>query len=400
SSSNGRILGFLTLLGINGFCNTFKTYDLEDAGQRAARLALVNLIPLFLGGSHDFAAHSLGFSLDVYSFLHRSFAVAALLEAVIHVAIVIRTTSTSLNIDMNVYGIVAASILLSLFVLPFVRRRVYEIFLVAHKACAIAVVYAIWQHTRSAPGYIWLFSALYALILTLTVMMQFLRTLYQNVTVEKSLAKVNIQCYPGDTTQLRVLLPRPWKVRAGQRVNLSVPHVGIQYALQSHPFTVAWWETDRQGKARSFTILLRPQSGFTQKMVERLRPDHSYKAWTSGLYGPKSINWHPNSRIGNYGHVFFATTGIGIAAQLPYIKELLDGHQNATITTQKICLIWQLDQIGDWESARDLLQCLVRQDNGYVSFVPSVAQHPVPFNTSYYVITNPDATSLSLRRNS
>ncbi|KAJ5901439.1 hypothetical protein N7495_001967 [Penicillium taxi] len=57
-------------------------------------------------------------------------------------------------------------------------------------------------------------------------------------------------------------------------------------------------------------------------------------------------------------------TGIGIAAQLPYIKALLDGHDRAEVCTQKISLVWQLDKIGDWESARDWLQTLVEQDNG------------------------------------
>ncbi|KAJ5517504.1 hypothetical protein N7527_009064, partial [Penicillium freii] len=60
--------------------------------------------------------------------------------------------------------------------------------------------------------------------------------------------------------------------------------------------------------------------------------------------------------IGDYRHTFIITTGIGITAQLPYIKELLDSHKKA-----------QLDRIGDYESTRDLLQVLVRQDNRYVS---------------------------------
>ncbi|CAI7615488.1 unnamed protein product [Penicillium pancosmium] len=66
------------------------------------------------------------------------------------------------------------------------------------------------------------------------------------------------------------------------------------------------------------------------------------------------------------------TTGIGIAAHLPYIKELLDGHDKAEVPTQRISLVWQLDEMGDWESARDLLQMLVRQDNGYIQ---SEVQH-------------------------
>lgn len=64
--------------------------------------------------------------------------------------------------------------------------------------------------------------------------------------------------------------------------------------------------------------------------------------------------------------ILLVATSIGIAAQSPYIKELLDGHEKAQICTQRISLVWQLDRIGGYESARDSLQVLVRQDNGHV----------------------------------
>ncbi|KAJ5946400.1 hypothetical protein N7454_003239 [Penicillium verhagenii] len=56
-------------------------------------------------------------------------------------------------------------------------------------------------------------------------------------------------------------------------------------------------------------------------------------------------------------------TGLGIASQLPYIKELLDGHEKAEVRTQRISLVWQLERVGDWESARDLLQMLEMKSN-------------------------------------
>lgn len=71
--------------------------------------------------------------------------------------------------------------------------------------------------------------------------------------------------------------------------------------------------------------------------------------------------------MGDYGHILMVTTGIGIAAQLPYIKELVQMRREAGVRTQRICLVWQLDQTGDYECTRDWLQHLVKQDDGYVS---------------------------------
>lgn len=37
-----------------------------------------------------------------------------------------------------------------------------------------------------------------------------------------------------------------------------------------------------------------------------------------------------------------------IVTQLPYIKKLLNGRDKAQICTQRISLVWQLEEEGDW----------------------------------------------------
>lgn len=171
----------------------------------------------------------------------------------------------------------------------------------------------------------------------------------------------------GEIVRITLSLPRPWAIRAGQRVNLGVPFVGIFYLFQSHPFAISWWETDTRGRAISISILVRPQSGFTRKVIDRVEPNIDCFAWIDGPFGPASIRSNFASTVGDYGHIFMVATGIGIASQLPYIKELLDGHDKAEVRTQRISLVWQLDRVGDWDTTRDLLQMLVAQDNSYVS---------------------------------
>jgi len=256
---------------------------------------------------------------------------------------------------------------LALVILPLVKKRAYEVFLLTHIACAVTMIYAVWQHTQSTEGSLWVFPLVYTCTLIVTGLLQLIRIIYRNVVVGRTRVRMNLQPYVGDVARMTLSLPRPWVVRAGQRINLGVPSVGLFYLFQSHPFTISWWESDIKGRAVSISILLRPRSGFTKRLFDRIEPNRDCGAWIDGPFGPSSVNWGVNSKIGDYGHIFLLTTGIGIAAQLPYIKELLDGHEKAQICTQRISLVWQLDRVGDYESARDLLQILVRQDNGYVS---------------------------------
>ncbi|KAJ5084788.1 hypothetical protein NUU61_009367 [Penicillium alfredii] len=350
-------------------CNVVQIHTVADAGTRAAKLSLINLIPIFLGGGYEFGARLLGTSLYTYGFVHRSFAVVAVLEAIVHIIIVAQIRVISWSNELQFYGLLAASMFLALVLLPLVKKRVYEVFLITHLGCAMALIYAIWQHTRSAHERLWAFPVTYISIFAITGALQLVRIFYRNMVIGRNPVRLILRPYVGDVARITLLLPRPWTVRAGERINLGVPHVGIFYLAQSHPFAISWWEDDGRGRAVSISVLFRPRSGFTRKLLDRVEPNRECGAWIDGPFGPTRVNWSSASTVGDYGHIFMVATGIGIAAQLPYIKELLDGHNKAQVCTQRISLVWQLDRVGDWESARDWLQVLVRQDNGYMLHV-------------------------------
>ena len=98
----------------------------------------------------------------------------------------------------------------------------------------------------------------------------------------------------------------------------------------------------------------------------------------SGLHGT-------GVSVGDYGKVLMIAVGFGIAAQLPYLKELVRGFNNYQVRTREVRLIWQLQSFGkstdyclcrvDWESddrrpASELIDRVVKEDtdtNGYVS---------------------------------
>lgn len=231
------------------------------------------------------------------------------------------------------------------------------------------MIYAIWRHTRLTEGYIWLFSLSYLCTFVTAEVLQLARIAYRNVVIgRRSRVRMRLSPHIGEMARITLSLPRPWVIHAGQRVNLGVPLVGIFYLFQSHPFAISWWENDIKGRAISISILLRPRYGFTRRILDRVKPNIECSAWIDGPFGPASIGSSLAGTIGDYGHIFMVATGIGIASQLAYIKELLDGRDKAEVRTRRISLVWQLDRVGDYESARDFLQMLVVQDKSYVSW--------------------------------
>lgn len=91
-----------------GICNVVRVHSIQDAGNRAAKLSLINLFPIFLGGGYEFTARLLGVSLYSYGFLHRSFALVALFEALAHVIIVARSRLISWANEMQFYGLLVS----------------------------------------------------------------------------------------------------------------------------------------------------------------------------------------------------------------------------------------------------------------------------------------------------
>ena len=110
------------------------------------------------------------------------------------------------------------------------------------------------------------------------------------------------------------------------------------------PYVITWWDNNESGEMESFTLLVKPRSGFTNKL--KMLPSTRYRAWIDGPYGPDRDLGTP---ISDYGHIFMVATGIGIGAQIPYIKQLLEGYRRGVVRTQKIVLIWQMDLEGEYE---------------------------------------------------
>ncbi|KAL4924642.1 ferric reductase family protein [Aspergillus undulatus] len=335
---------------------------------------------MYISGGYEFGAYLLGVSLETYGAIHRAIGAMAVIQGIIHVLIVARTHKISTSNSSHVYGILIASIFLSLILIPLVKKRVYEVFLRMHQTCALLALYAIWRHTDAVSNkYIDLYLLCCLIIFVATCVWRSVCILFRNLARGRKSTQLRIEFQGENVFRVTLWPSRPWIIRAGQRIELNVPHVGLFYLFQTHPFTISWWQDDGTGRAASISLLIRQQSGFTRRLASRTKSSQAYRAWIDGPYGPTAVApGRASDTMGDYGHILMVATGIGIATQLPYIKELLEGHRKRNIRTRRISMIWQLDEEGDWEGAHDWLQALVKEDEDYLLSVTVYdTLHPV-----------------------
>ncbi|KAL2047619.1 hypothetical protein N7G274_000661 [Stereocaulon virgatum] len=200
--------------------------------------------------------------------------------------------------------------------------------------------------------------------------------------------------------RMTIFSPHPWKIKAGQHVNIWIPSISLWSFLQSHPFTIASWS---EGEKSSLDFLIEPRDGFTRKLFERApeyqkgnvslrgmeegrEPQSKADDMDKRLFGdarnsqgssePAALHLAffsgphcSGAPIGDYGKVLMVATGFGIAAQLPFLKELIQGFNRSEVRTRNIHLVWQLNDLGDEYPAIELLDRALREDtldHGYM----------------------------------
>ena len=138
---------------------------------------------------------------------------------------------------------------------------------------------------------------------------------------------------------VNVALSRPLFVRAGQQVNLwlFMPSTSFRSLFQSHPFVVASWSDVPQS---SLDLLVEPRQGLTQHLLTRSGLQNN--SCPVLFNGPHGIS----VPVGEYEVVLMIASGFGIAAQLPYLKQLLHGYNSRRVRTRRIHLVWELKTLG------------------------------------------------------
>ena len=235
------------------------------------------------------------------------------------------------------------------FSLPLFRRYAYEVFLRTHQGLTAVRVYSTWRHLPSDSVFPRIYVYVPLVILLMTTITYALTFLYQNGVVPPrpyprvSVASANDQLLKihnqeGKPLKLRVVLPRPLDVKAGQYVNLWMPTVSLSSWTQTHPFMVTSWSP---GKQEVLELFVQTRRGLTEKL--RVRAEfEEFASFTAFVGGPHGLS----EPVGQYESVLAIASGFGIAGVIPYVKQLLYGYNTSTSHIRRVHLVWQVQSLG------------------------------------------------------
>ena len=189
--------------------------------------------------------------------------------------------------------------------------------------------------------------------------LRFCNLIYRNVG--RGGTKATIEALPGDALRVSFNVVRPWKVRPGQHVYVTIPSVGM---WTSHPFSIAWNESgtpfsrglylneksdslimthqDLQStKSKTISTIIRRRTGFTDTLYTRAE-----KAGTLGGASKLTLNalvegpYGSSRPMSSYGTILLFAAGVGITHQVPYVRDLVAGYTAGTVAARRITLVW------------------------------------------------------------
>lgn len=208
----------------------------------------------------------------------------------------------------------------------------YEIALRTHQLLAVGFVYSIWRHIPPSGHFprLYLYIGGGLFLTTCTVLL--ILSLHRNGL---GLSRARIS-YELGTIKVRLHLRKPLRVKAGQYINLWVPSAGLWSFTQTHPFTVTSWSNEPQSH---LDLFIERGRGFTKDLFDlsEYGPTTSIVLF-SGPHGKKLP-------IQRYENIIMMASGFGIAAHLPYLKNLIHNHHSHKLPIRRVHLIWQMDRL-------------------------------------------------------
>ncbi|KAH6884978.1 hypothetical protein B0T10DRAFT_409428 [Thelonectria olida] len=349
-----EILLFLGFIIANVCCVTIGLNDITEFTKRLGHAALINLVPLCSGVHMNRLIGRKTLAYKYYPRFHRWLGAVVIVEAALHSVLAAVRNGVDLNQSPYVAGVIVIIGSISILSLPVLWSWMYEVFSCIHSALAASLVTALWVHLGpfhfSHTPKIYLFIA--SLTLLCTKVLGFIRMLYFNVSL-RGMSTALIQ-QTGAGVELRISLARPFDYRAGQFVYLNIPRLAV---LELHPFQVSWAYLGDDGR-QVIVLLVQPRHGFTRRLL-LADPNMDYRVFVEGPYGG-------GIKIDKYGTVLLFATGIGIAGQLPYVKELLDLYRGWRANVRRIALFWELESEVHRYWIREYMDELLALDTDYI----------------------------------
>lgn len=314
---------------------------LQDAGKRAGRLSLINLLVLYAGPHLSVLADIVGLAIPTYRRLHASVAATAFSMAVFHVVVAsIKHVDPLLSSSKSAFGLIVslqyqlprqyhANVKLAITSLTFLsvvfpvllRLLPYELSLRLHQLVGGILAYACWSHISSVQRfYAYVCAAIFVVICT----SQLILLIFPNCL---GLCNAEIAS-DGHVVGIRLHLKRqPLTVPAGKYINIWIPRLTAWRCwsiVQSHPFAVVSWEA---GPVDQLELMITPENGWTRHLFEQAQLQGLINCWVF-FTGPHGVV----ANVENYDRILVLASQFGIIPCMPYlqqIKHLLPGNPSS-----------------------------------------------------------------------
>ncbi|KAJ9386300.1 hypothetical protein DTO063F5_3814 [Paecilomyces variotii] len=269
-------------------------------------------------------------------------------------------------------AIALATLLIAM--LPYMRQWFYELLLTSHLILGVFAAIAIWLHLRGRLGFDRICLLVSVGLFLLNSIIYIIRQIFRNFVIGEPFAIADIMKHK-DAVEITFRPPRPWKVQAGQYVYIRAPGVRLLSFAESHPYSIIWWENGPDDKAVSISVLAKVESGFTKALSAS--PYTRLRVLIDGPYGE-------HKDIQSYSSILMVAAGIGIAAQLSYVKEMVGQLRTSEIPIhhKRISLVWQLDEEYHQDWVCNWMDKLLDEDSKTMALVYSL-----------YVLNNTDVSS-------
>lgn len=200
-------------------------------------------------------------------------------------------------------------------------------------AASLLLLLAVWRHTKNSH-----LTQIYALtgsVLFIVVFFYRLTLLiFRNLGHYKLGTRGRVMLIPKSSAILVVVpINRPFKIRPGSFLYLWVPGASFFAGLRTHPYQIAWWQTDHDGRLETVTCLIQNTNTFTRRLAGHF--DSSLLVWIDGPYGN-------DLELDKYNQVLLVATGIGIASQLSYLRLLVEKSLPGKLS-RDIFVAWEIE---------------------------------------------------------
>lgn len=138
-----------------------------------------------------------------------------------------------------------------------------------------------------------------------------------------------------DAAHIKFKLPKRMNLSPGQYVYLRFSGLSLGSVAQSHPFYICWWNEDDNG-GMTLEFLVQKRSGLSKL----LQPDSGGAPGQVFMEGP----FGREANLASRQMIIFCATGVGIAAILPFIRQVL-GHSDTI--DKKLRVYWVVDKQGE-----------------------------------------------------